>query len=95
MREAVFIKQNISKWREYEYLMTAIEAQSPDELADMYNDLTADLAFAQTHYPNSRITQYLNNITLQLHTGSGMPDGSCSCRWRCFCSSSPSACSRR
>lgn len=68
MREAVFIKQNISKWREYEYLMTAIDAQSPDELADMYNDLTADLAFAQTHYPNSRITQYLNNLTLQLHT---------------------------
>lgn len=68
MREAAFIKQNISKWREYEYLMSAIEAQSPDELADMYNDLTADLAFAQTHYPNSRITQYLNNITLQLHT---------------------------
>ncbi len=68
MREAVFIKQNISKWREYEYLISAIEAQAPDELADMYNDLTADLAFAQTHYPNSRITQYLNNLTLQLHT---------------------------
>lgn len=68
MREAVFIKQNIRKWREYEYLMTMVDSQSPDELADMYNDLTADLAFAQTHYPNSRITQYLNNITLQLHT---------------------------
>lgn len=68
MREAVFIKQNIRKWREYEYLMTMVESQSPDELADMYNDLTADLAFAQTHYPNSRITLYLNNLTLQLHT---------------------------
>ena len=68
MREAVFIKQNIRKWREYEYLMTMVESQSPDELADMYNDLTADLAFAQTHYPNSRITQYLNNLALQLHT---------------------------
>ena len=68
MREAVFIKQNIRKWREYEYLMTMVESQSPDELADMYNDLTADLAFTQTHYPNSRITQYLNNLALQLHT---------------------------
>ncbi|MBR1475174.1 MAG: stage II sporulation protein M [Muribaculaceae bacterium] len=68
MREAVFIKQNIRKWHEYEYLISAIEAQSPDELADMYNDLTADLAFAQTHYPNSRITLFLNNLTLQLHS---------------------------
>ena len=40
---------------------------SPDELADMYNDLTADLAFAQTHYPDSRITEYLNNMTVTLH----------------------------
>lgn len=67
MREAVFIKQNISKWREYEYLMSLTESRPPDELADMYNELTADLAFAQTHYPNTSITHYLNNITLKLH----------------------------
>lgn len=40
---------------------------SPDRLADVYTDLTADLAFAQTHFPTSRITIYLNNLASALH----------------------------
>lgn len=39
----------------------------PDQLADAYTDLTADLAFAQTHFPTSRITIYLNNLASALH----------------------------
>ena len=42
-------------------------ATSPDVLADAYTDLTSDLAFAQTHYPQSRITVYLNNLSSALH----------------------------
>ena len=38
-----------------------------DELADAYMELTADLAFAQTHFPASRITIYLNNLASALH----------------------------
>lgn len=40
---------------------------SPDQLADAYTELTADLAFAQTHFPTSRITIYLNNLASALH----------------------------
>lgn len=39
----------------------------PDRLADVYTGLTADLAFAQTHFPVSRITVYLNNLASALH----------------------------
>lgn len=39
----------------------------PDTLADVYNELTADLSFSQTHYPHSRITIYLNNLASTLH----------------------------
>ena len=67
MRESVFIKQNISKWREYEYLLSLNKKQTPTEKADMYIDLTSDLAFAQSHYPNAEITSYLNDLTLKLH----------------------------
>lgn len=67
MRESVFIKQNISKWREYEYALSLTKKPSPTEKADMYIDLTSDLAFAQTHYPNAEITSYLNDLTLKLH----------------------------
>lgn len=36
-------------------------------MADAYIDVTSDLAFSQTHYPNSRITLYLNNLASAIH----------------------------
>ena len=68
MRELLFIRENIGKWREVEDVVEDVGTASPDRLADIYTDLTADLAFAQTHYPESRITAYLNNLALTLHT---------------------------
>ena len=67
MKEAIFIRQNLRKWKEYERIADMAASESPDELADMYTDLTADLAFAQTYYPESRVTTYLNNLTLAFH----------------------------
>ena len=40
---------------------------APDVQADAYIDLTSDLAYAQTHFPQSRITLYLNNLASALH----------------------------
>lgn len=67
MREAVFIRMNLRKWKEYEYMIDMASTHSPDALADMYTELTADLAFAQTHYPSSQVTDYLNSMALTLH----------------------------
>lgn len=67
MREAVFIKQNIEKWRKYEALMPELGSQSPDYLVDVYTDLSSDLSFARSHYPNSQLTPFLNDLTLRLH----------------------------
>lgn len=67
MRESVFIKQNISKWRTFEYQISRGECESPSHKADVYIDVSTDLAFAQSHYPNSEITSYLNDLTIKLH----------------------------
>lgn len=67
MRESVFIKQNISKWHDYEYRLSHGNKQTPPEISEIYLDLSSDLAFAQTHYPNAEITSYLNDLTLKLH----------------------------
>ncbi len=67
MKEVVFIRQNIEKWRQTERIVETASTQSPDRLADVYVDITSDLAFAQTHYPRSRITLYLNNLASSLH----------------------------
>ena len=67
MKEILFIRNNIDKWRSVEELIDNVNFEMPDRLAEAYTDLTADLAFAQTHYPHSRITIYLNNLSSSLH----------------------------
>lgn len=67
MKEVTFIRRNIEKWKATERVVERAASLSPDQLADAYTELTADLAFAQTHFPASRITIYLNNLASALH----------------------------
>ncbi|PJJ83836.1 stage II sporulation protein M [Mucilaginibacter auburnensis] len=63
MREPLFVKQNATKWKSFE-----IEATNdPDELADRFIQITDDLAFAKTFYPDSKTTSYLNGLAARLH----------------------------
>ncbi|MBS7566080.1 stage II sporulation protein M [Mucilaginibacter sp. Bleaf8] len=63
MREPLFVKQNSGKWKSFEEAYT----QSPDELADRFIQITDDLAYAKTFYPNSKTTAYLNGLAARLH----------------------------
>ncbi len=63
MKEAIFIKRNTDKWKEYESTPT----NNPDQLTERFIELTDDLSFSKTFYPKATITQYLNGITAQLH----------------------------
>ena len=63
MREAVFLARNRARWQQYQQ----VPAASPDELAARFVALTDDLAYARTFYPDSPITQDLNDLTGQFH----------------------------
>ena len=63
MREALFLRQNQARWQQYE----TQPAATPDELAARFVALTDDLAYAQTFYPESPTTAYLNALTGKLH----------------------------
>ncbi len=63
MREALFIKQNTQRWKDYENL----KASGPDELADSFISITDDLAYAKTFYPKSNTTKYLNGLAASFH----------------------------
>ena len=67
MQEAVFIRQNLNKWQAMERMVGDTVFTTPDELVQAYNELTSDLAFAQTQYPTSPVTAYLNDLALSLH----------------------------
>ena len=63
MREPVFLRQNQARWQQYEQQPSS----NPDELAARFVALTDDLAYAQTFYPGSQTTAYLNGLTGRLH----------------------------
>jgi uncharacterized membrane protein SpoIIM required for sporulation len=65
MRESLFVKRNTDKWQ-------AIEqnpSRDPDELTERFVELTDDLSYARTFYPNSNVTRYLNGLAAQMHRG--------------------------
>jgi uncharacterized membrane protein SpoIIM required for sporulation len=66
MREAAFIKQNMSRWQEFEKLLQD-DALSPEKKSEIFIQLTDDLSFAQTQYPSSETTTYLNHLSAKIH----------------------------
>ncbi len=70
MREALFVKRNADKWRDIEENPPAAGRQTdPDELVDNFVELTDDLSYARTFYPDANVTRYLNGLTAQMHRG--------------------------
>ena len=67
MKEITFIRSNLEKWQQAEAVVEDDFFHTPADLADAYEEVTADLAFAQTHYPLSQVTLYLNNLASALH----------------------------
>ena len=65
MREGLFIKKNIDKWKQYQYQ----PANDPDEMAGQFTELVNDLGYAKTFYPHSRVTQYLNGLASRIYLG--------------------------
>lgn len=67
MKEAAFVKQNKPRWEEFEKVVKDQQAAPPDKLAELFIQVTDDLSFARTNYPQSRTTQYLNALAGKVH----------------------------
>ncbi|MFT3737912.1 MAG: stage II sporulation protein M [Breznakibacter sp.] len=65
MKEITFINRNKKRWEAFE--KGAQSQQSPDSLADQFIQITDDLSYARTFYPNSQVVAYLNKIALKTH----------------------------
>jgi uncharacterized membrane protein SpoIIM required for sporulation len=63
VREGLFIKKNIDKWRKYQYETTT----DPDEMAQQFTELVNDLGYSKTFYPHSKVTQYLNDLASRIY----------------------------
>jgi len=61
MKETTFINQNKKKWAKFER-MSKQNQSDPDELSDLFIELTDDLAYARTHYSKRSVKVYLNSL---------------------------------
>ena len=67
MREVTFLRRNAEKWREMEAFIYSKENMDTDKLASLFIELTDDLSYSRTFYPESKTTQYLNSLTAKVH----------------------------
>lgn len=67
MREAAFVKQNKDKWLRFESVLSNNNTIDPNELSDLYIEITDHLSYAKTFYRNSNTERYLNQIASQAH----------------------------
>jgi uncharacterized membrane protein SpoIIM required for sporulation len=67
MTETAFVKSRREVWQNFERMLLSPRQASPDALADSFIQLTDDLAYARTFFPKSKITQYLNMLTVKAH----------------------------
>lgn len=65
MRETGFIKQNKEKWKEFEKTLEHKDSD-PDKLNNLFIQITDDLSYSRTFYPNRSVRVYLNNLAQQI-----------------------------
>ena len=67
MREVTFLKRNAEKWKQVEAFLNSKDKVNADILAELFIELTDDLSYSRTFYPQSKTTQYLNSLTAKIH----------------------------
>lgn len=67
MNEQRFIQQNKGRWEQFEKFLITQGDSDPDHLSELYIQLMDDLSYARTHYRDSRLVRYLNQLALRAH----------------------------
>lgn len=67
MKETSFIKQNKKKWARFEKL-SGKKNNDPDEVSELFTEITEDLSYARTFYPRRSVRVYLNQLAQGVFT---------------------------
>jgi uncharacterized membrane protein SpoIIM required for sporulation len=66
VKEISFLKERSGNWEDFEKLLKEKHAD-PRKLAGLFIEVTDDLSYARTNYPQSKTTQYLNGLAARVH----------------------------
>lgn len=65
MRETKFIEQNQEKWSDFEEMLRR-NHRDPERLNELFVQITDDLSYARTYYPNRSVRMYLNGLAQRI-----------------------------
>ncbi len=68
MRETHFINQNKQKWDEFERMLDRNDSD-PEKMSELFVQVTDDLSYSRTFYPNRSVRVYLNSIAQSIFLG--------------------------
>jgi uncharacterized membrane protein SpoIIM required for sporulation len=66
MKEIYFINRNAGRWKSFENILEAPQLAEPDQLADLFIQVTDDLSFSRTFFPEGQSAKYLNGLAARL-----------------------------
>ncbi|MFN0214030.1 MAG: stage II sporulation protein M [Saprospiraceae bacterium] len=61
MKETKFIEQNREKWASFEKMLSE-DRRDPEKLNELFIQITDDLSYARTFYPNRSVRVFLNSL---------------------------------
>ncbi len=67
MKETEFIRQNKEKWSLFDKGYREGNNLEPEQLTQLYIQITDDLSYAQTHYPNRSVRIFLNRLAQNVY----------------------------
>lgn len=67
MKEAAFLKRNAEKWRAFESDLKGRAQLDPDRLLRIHDELSDDLSYVRTFFPDERSEAYLNGLAALAH----------------------------
>jgi uncharacterized membrane protein SpoIIM required for sporulation len=67
MKETEFVEQNKNKWARFEKLQKQ-KNNDPDEVSELFTEITEDLSYARTFYPRRSVRVYLNQLAQGVFT---------------------------
>ena len=62
MRESQFIKQSEKKWKNFEEDLK-LDLKNPERTSKLFIQITDDLSYARTYYPNRMVRKYLDGVS--------------------------------
>ena len=62
MRESQFIKQSEKKWKNFEEDLK-LDRKNPERTSKLFIQITDDLSYARTYYPNRMVRKYLDGVS--------------------------------